>query len=121
MRTTITIFICATLPIFIVVSARAAAAPQLPPAATVKVDFARDIEPIFASRCYECHGEKKSKSGFRLDTKARALQGGDSGEPFFIPGKSSKSQLILRVAGLVKDDEIMPATGERLTAPQIGL
>ena len=23
------------------------------------VDFARDIQPLFASRCYECHGERK--------------------------------------------------------------
>jgi len=117
----VTIFFWAVLPVFIVFSVRAGDAPKLPPAATVKVDFARDIEPIFASRCYECHGDKKSKSGFRLDTKARALQGGDSGLPFFVPGNSSKSQIILRVAGLVKDDEIMPAMGERLTAQQIGL
>jgi hypothetical protein len=95
--------------------------PQLPPAAAVKVDFARDVEPILASRCYECHSEKKSKSSFRLDDKARAFLGGDSGKPFLIPGKSAQSQIILRVAGLVDTDEIMPATGERLTAQQIGL
>jgi mono/diheme cytochrome c family protein len=116
-----TIFTRMALPVLVVVSAQAAAPPQLPPAAAITVDFARDIEPIFASRCYECHSEKKSKSGFRLDTKAWALLGGDSGAPLFIPGQSSKSQIILRVAGLVKPDEIMPATGERLTAQQIGL
>ncbi len=102
-------------------SAGAVESPRLPPAAAVKVDFSRDIEPIFANRCYECHGEKKSKSSFRLDDKTRAFQGGDSGKPFLIPGKSSQSQIILRVAGLVNADEVMPATGERLTAQQIGL
>jgi mono/diheme cytochrome c family protein len=103
------------------ISAGSADSPPLPAAAAVKVDFARDIEPIFASRCYECHGEKKSKSGFRLDDKARAFQGGDSGKPFLIPGKSAQSQIILRVAGLVDEDEVMPRTGERLTTQQIGL
>jgi mono/diheme cytochrome c family protein len=103
------------------VSALAAEPPRLPPAAAVKVDFARDVEPIFAGRCYECHGEKKSKSSFRLDDKARAFLGGDSGKPFLVPGKSAQSQIIRRVAGLVDADEVMPATGERLTAQQIGL
>jgi hypothetical protein len=102
-------------------SATAAEPPPLPPVATVQVDFARDIEPILASRCYECHGEKKSKSSFRLDDKARAFLGGDSGKPFLVPGQSSQSQIILRVAGVVDPDEIMPASGERLTAQQIGL
>src|SRR5438270_10609530 len=42
-----------------------AAAP--PPAAGVKVDFVRDIRPILARSCYECHGPKKHKAGLRLD------------------------------------------------------
>src|SRR5580692_5331587 len=107
-----TIFAWMAWPMLVVISARAAEPPPLPPAATTKVDFARDVEPIFASRCYECHSEKKSKSGFRLDNKARAFLGGDSGKPFLIPGKSSQSQIILRVAGLVSADEVMPASGE---------
>jgi hypothetical protein len=120
-RAIATIFAWIAWALLVTNSARAAESPQLPPAAAVKVDFARDVEPIFASRCYECHGEKKSKSGFRLDDKARAFQGGDSGQPFLVPGKSSRSQLILRVAGMVKADEVMPARGERLTTQQISL
>jgi mono/diheme cytochrome c family protein len=118
---TATIFARIAWPLLVAISAGAAELPQLPPAAAVKVDFARDVEPIFSSRCYECHGEKKSKSGLRLDDKTRALRGGDSGKPIFISGQSAQSQLILRVAGLVKPDEIMPAQGERLTSQQIGL
>jgi len=110
-----------TWPLLVALSAGAAESPQLPPAATVKVDFSRDIEPILSSRCYECHSEKKSKSSFRIDDKTRAFQGGDSGKPFLIPGKSAQSQIILRVAGLVDADDVMPAKGERLTAQQIGL
>src|SRR6185503_13963575 len=26
------------------------------------IDFIRDIQPIFAERCYECHGAKKQKN-----------------------------------------------------------
>jgi len=33
-----------------------AAEPALPPAAKVKADFARDIEPLLTKRCLMCHG-----------------------------------------------------------------
>ncbi len=89
-------------------------------AAPAKVDFARDIQPIFANRCAECHGEKKQQSGFRLDDKVIALRGGESGKPAIVPGKSAASHLIQLVTS--KDpDEAMPSKGERLTAEQIGL
>lgn len=47
------------------------------------VDFVRDVQPIFARHCTECHGEKKQKSGLRLDVKAAALKGGDDHAPGF--------------------------------------
>jgi mono/diheme cytochrome c family protein len=91
----------------------------LPPAAARKIDFVKDVQPIFATRCYECHSEKKQEAQFRLDTKEIALKGGELG-PAIIPGKSDESLLIRAVAG-VKPDMVMPKKGERLTADQIGL
>jgi len=92
---------------------------SLPPAANRKVDFVKDIQPIFSSRCYECHAEKKQEAQFRLDAKEIALKGGELG-PAIVPGKSDESLLIRAVAG-VKPDFVMPKKGERLTAEQIGL
>src|SRR5947208_16821932 len=63
------------------------------------VDFARDIRPIFAERCYSCHGPEKQKSGLRLDARDKAMAGGDTGKAI-IPGKSSESLLYSYVAGL---------------------
>jgi mono/diheme cytochrome c family protein len=91
----------------------------LPPAATRKVDFVKDIQPIFTARCYECHAEKKQEAQFRLDAKEIALKGGELG-PAIVPGKSDESLLIRAVAG-VKPDFVMPKQGERLTTEQIGL
>src|SRR5262245_58902069 len=71
---------------------------ELPPAATKKIDFETDIRPIFAKSCFECHGPQKQRSGFRLDQKAAALQGGDLG-PAIIPGNSAESPLVQYVAG----------------------
>ena len=39
--------------------------------------FVRDVRPILQKHCYECHGDKKQKSGLRLDVKQAAFQGGD--------------------------------------------
>src|SRR5437879_8202306 len=62
-----------------------------------KVDFARDIQPIFTKRCFECHGPDTQKSKLRLDRKADAVRGGKSGKPLLVPGKSAQSELIARV------------------------
>jgi mono/diheme cytochrome c family protein len=83
-------------------------------------DFKRDIQPIFESRCYECHGDKKQKSGLRLDRQKSVFQGGDSGKPAIAAGKSGESPLIQRVTTADKD-EMMPPKGERLTEAQIKL
>lgn len=85
-----------------------------------KVDFARDIQPIFIKRCYECHGPDQQKSDLRLDQKDAALRGGKSGTPVLLAGKSAASQLVERVTSL-DPDEVMPSKGERLTPEQIGL
>jgi mono/diheme cytochrome c family protein len=89
-------------------------------AADTKVDFERDIQPILAGRCYECHGEKKQKSEFRLDNKTDAMRGGESGKPAILPGNSAASPLIQRITNPDKD-EVMPKKGERLTTEQIAL
>ena len=91
----------------------------LAPARAVRaVDFERDIRPIFATACYECHGPKKQRSDFRLDQKTAALKGGDNGIAI-VPGKSGDSALIRRVTA--SDESRMPPKGPPLTAGQIAL
>ena len=82
------------------------------------VDFVRDVRPIFEKHCIECHGEKKQKSGLRLDVKAAALRGGDNHSPDIVPGKAKESPLMKMVLSEDKDER-MPPKGERLSAAQI--
>ena len=84
-----------------------------------KVDFKRDIEPIFAANCYGCHGPKKASSQLRLDAKAAAMKGGLSGA-VIVPGKSKESRLLHRILGL-NDEARMPMGGAPLKAEQIEL
>jgi len=96
--------------------------PRLPPAATTQVDFGRDIQPLFESHCYSCHGEKKQESGLRLDDAELALQGGDLGAAY-VPGDSASSALVQYVAG-TDGSIVMPPEDSRvarLTAEEIGL
>jgi hypothetical protein len=94
---------------------------ELPPPASHVVDFKRDVQPLLAERCYSCHGVEKQKGGLRLDRKADALAGGDSGK-VILPGESAESVLIHNVAG-VDPDNLMPPKGkaEPLTPRQIGV
>ncbi len=91
-----------------------------PSPAAPRVDFARDVLPLFKARCFSCHDNRKNKAGLRLDLRAGALRGGESGKPAVVPGDSGKSELIRRITS--DDDEIvMPSTGERLSADQVKL
>nr|HEV7953661.1 ankyrin repeat domain-containing protein [Candidatus Acidoferrales bacterium] len=61
------------------------------------VEFARDVQPIFKSKCVGCHGPAQQKNGFRLDRRSDAMRGGtitDIG-----PGNSAGSRLYLRLSG----------------------
>ncbi|HVY69256.1 MAG TPA: DUF1553 domain-containing protein [Verrucomicrobiae bacterium] len=87
-------------------------------AATPPIDFAQEIRPVFERRCHECHGPEKQKHGFRLDRRADALRGGDSGEAAIVPGHATDSPLIKRVTSSNRDEQ-MPPKGERLDPAQI--
>src|SRR5690349_17025929 len=87
--------IVALAPLLVTAWARASdpTSDHLPPPAQRLVDFRRDVEPFLARLCTGCHGAEKRKGGLRLDRKADALAGGDSGKAFE-PGKSAESLLI---------------------------
>jgi hypothetical protein len=92
---------------------------QLPPPAARTVDFVKDVQPILEESCIKCHGRGKEKGGWRLDSRATALEAADSGVSI-VPGKSAESHLIHLVAGTDPDD-VMPQKGTRLTPEQVGI
>ncbi|MFO0905094.1 MAG: PSD1 and planctomycete cytochrome C domain-containing protein [Pirellulales bacterium] len=73
------------------------------------VDFQREIQPILAEHCTQCHGVDADdrKGGLRLDLRDGALRGGDSGQPAVSPGQPDKSELLRRVRS-TDPDEVMP-------------
>jgi mono/diheme cytochrome c family protein len=89
-------------------------------AAESKVDFAKDIQPLFQQNCIKCHGPEKQKGKLRLDSKEAALKGGKDG-PAFVAGDASKSEMVRRISLPKGDDDVMPNEGEPLTKAQIEL
>lgn len=80
------------------------------PAASVgKVDFARDVQPIFTENCLACHGNDtaKVKGGLRLDRAEFAFKPAKSGDIAIIKGKPDESPLIKRMC-TEDEDDLMP-------------
>src|SRR6185295_14121701 len=93
------------------------AALQQDGAAPPKVDFVRDIQPIFKASCLKCHGPEKPKGQFRLDSKPLAMKGGVAGKAI-LPGKGADSPLVQMLL-LADPDERMPRKADALPKAQI--
>ncbi len=92
---------------------------QLPPVATQRVEFVKDVQPLLRKRCFGCHAKGNEEGGLNLGIRQRVLEGGDSG-PVLVPGKSAESRLIQRVAA-TDADEAMPPEGKRLSPAEVGV
>src|SRR5215469_11760497 len=96
----------------------AAAAPL---AAAQPVNFDRDVRPILADRCFNCHGpdEKRRMANLRLDTQDGLL--GVRGTYAIVrPGDPANSRLLARVSALSLASRMPPAqAGVALTDRQI--
>src|SRR5258708_3484636 len=83
---------------------------SLPPAAAVPagIDFNREIRPLLAEYCTQCHGPDEShrKGELRLDLRAEALREHD-GVKAIVPGKPEESELVTRIFSEDRE-EVMP-------------
>jgi hypothetical protein len=73
------------------------------------ISFSKDIQPIFETSCWKCHGASLQMSKLDLRTRDSAIAGGEHGTAL-VPGKSSESRLFRHVAGQLKP--LMPMDGK---------
>lgn len=83
-------------------------APAVLAQAPSKVDFGRDIQPLFKQHCVSCHGAGQQINGLRLDRRRDALRGSTNGA-VIRPGNGEISGLYLKVAGLDFGTQMPPA------------
>ncbi len=81
-------------------------------------NFEEHIRPIFREHCSACHNAQKESSGLSLDSYARVLQGGASGEVVFAADLGSS-----RLWALVNHDEqpVMPPNQDRISDDKLTL
>ncbi len=87
------------------------------------VDFGRDIRPLLAEKCFQCHGldAEQRETDLRLDTREGLFAELDAGGVAVVAGKMDESLIYKR---LVTDDEDMrmpPADSKQMTAEEIEL
>ena len=94
------------------------AAPAASAGEAKRVDFAREVKPLLARRCFACHGPDAGEGGLRLHESDGALAELDSGLHAIVPGDVEQSELLARVA---EEDESlrMPPEGKPLTASEV--
>ena len=90
------------------------------PAPAAPVSFSKDLAPVLADKCLECHREKKAKGRYRLDTFEALLKAGASKDSPVTAGQPDASTIYARLTS-ADEDERMPQKGDALPAGQIEL
>jgi hypothetical protein len=84
--------------------------------ADLRVDFAKDVQPILQQSCVRCHKLPESggggplrgpAGGLRLDDRAAAFKGGKLGK-VIVPGSADESLLYKVLTGPARDTNPMP-------------
>jgi len=85
-----------------------------------KIDFARDIQPIFAAHCTQCHGPDKQNSGLNLTDSVSIQAKLKSGKRAIVRSQPSQSEILRRLT-TNDTDELMPPPdkGQKLSAQDI--
>lgn len=98
---------------FVLTISAAAAEPEWP---REQLDFfEKQIRPVLAAQCWNCHGEKKADSGLRLDSRDAILKGGDRGE-VAKPGETTAGVLIHAIR---RDGDLQMPPNGRLANEQV--
>ncbi len=86
-------------------------------ASAAGVDFQRDIQPILAEHCLECHGPDDSKGGLTLTSREGLLKELESGAHAVVPGQPEKSELLARLTTTDADDVMPPKKKSKRPKP----
>ncbi len=91
--------------------------------AAEEVDFGRQIRPLLAEKCFQCHGlnAEQRDSELRLDTKEGLYGEVESGGVAVVQGDAANSALFQRLVNDDKDERMPPEGAKPLTPNEIKL
>jgi mono/diheme cytochrome c family protein len=84
------------------------------------VDFVKQIKPVFADRCVECHHSESMLGDLNLQSRKLAFRK-RTGGPVIAPGRPDSSLLLMTLTLPAKDKKAMPATGHRIPMDEVNL
>lgn len=67
-----------------------------------KVSYFRDIKPLLANYCVECHGTTEPEGEYQVGSVAELLKSGKKNGPGVIPGKPDESPVVRYIRGELK-------------------
>lgn len=94
----------------------------MPALANAQMGFNRDVRPILAELCWQCHGFDKGarEASLRLDAREYAIAAAESGKAAVVPGKPELSELIRWITSEDANLQMPPADFPKpLTAGQV--
>jgi hypothetical protein len=77
------------------------------------VSFVKQVKPILADRCVECHNSETLFGELNLQSRELAFRKRKLA-PAIVPGEPEKSMIYLALTLPPKDKKAMPATGHRI-------
>ena len=83
---------------------------SLPALAADKVDYLAEVQPLFATYCYPCHGQWdiSREANLRLDKAEFAFADLGDGRHPIVPGKPAESEVFLRMNASTAEDRMPP-------------
>ncbi|HEY5314917.1 MAG TPA: c-type cytochrome domain-containing protein, partial [Pirellulales bacterium] len=84
------------------------------PAESATLEFNRDVRPILAENCFQCHGPDSAsrKGDLRLDKRDAAVEAGA-----IVPGNPKTSELVNRIFSADADEVMPPAEAHKDLKP----
>lgn len=86
-----------------------------------KVDYEKQIQPIFIESCGKCHGAEKGLGKLRLHTAASLKEKWEADKDLIVAGEPEKSELYERLVLPADDKKRMPKGGDPLPKEKIEL
>lgn len=78
--------------------------------------FEKEILPLLAQKCHDCHGEGAQESKLDLRTLSEILRGGESG-PALVRGEPHNSLIV----DLIAKGQMPPGNGEKFTVAELSM
>ncbi|MFO0902814.1 MAG: PSD1 and planctomycete cytochrome C domain-containing protein [Pirellulales bacterium] len=76
-------------------------------------DFNRDVKPILAEHCLQCHGPDKAEAGLDLSRREAAVSRLESGRRAIAPNNVEDSELLRRITSTDPDERMPPGADQK--------